>query len=158
MPTTKLLYYKHFFYIFTHIFGIQKNICFRILNLNEQCSNTFLSALYKFQIVLIVPFFFSFVHAPKCAYCISIICHVIQLFFYFMLAKDGCTAESIIVYMFILVIVIVFPSKKQKQKQKQKTNDPSFGLGKKLKSYVTIAHYLSFLLGKGGKPLYRKPY
>ena len=49
----------------------KKIVCFRILDLNEQCSNTFLSALYTFWIVLIVPFFFSFVHAPECAYCIS---------------------------------------------------------------------------------------
>ena len=47
--------------------------------------------------------------------------------------------------MFVIVIIFLF--------KKKKKNDPSFGLGKKLKSYATIACYLSFSLGKGRETL-----
>ena len=40
----------------------------------------------------------------------------------------------------------------------QKKNDLSFRLGKNSKVMPQLSHYLSFLLGKGGKSLYLKPY
>ena len=49
----------------------------------------------------------------------------------------------------MFVPVIVFLTKK---------NDPSFGLGKNSKVMPQLSCYLSFLLGKGGKSLYLKPY
>ena len=48
--------------------------------------------------------------------------------------------------MFILVTVIVFSLKKKKKKKKNSKVMPQ------------LPNYLSFLLGKGGKPLYLKPY
>ena len=45
-----------------------------------------------------------------------------------------------------------------KKKKKKKKKDLSFGLGKKLKVMPQLSCYLSFLLGKGGKPLYLKSY
>ena len=49
----------------------------------QLCTGSRMCSLYTF--------FFSFVHAPECAYCTPIlyICHIIQFCLYFMLAKDG---------------------------------------------------------------------
>ena len=49
--------------------------------------------------------------------------------------------------MLILVTVIVFSLKKKKKKKKKNS-----------KVMPQLPNYLSFLLGKGGKPLYLKPY
>ena len=49
-------------------------------------------------------------------------------------------------YLYIC-IVHMFSQKKKKKKKK----NPSLGLGKKLKRYAALPHYLSFLLGMGGK-------
>ena len=115
--------------------------------------------------------FFTFVHAPECAYCTPIlyICNVIQFclcftqakddsyhinllsLFFFMIAKDGVKCNCIYVYMFIICIHVFFLFKKKK-------NHPSFGLGKNSKVMPQLSRYLSFLLGKGGKTLYLKPY
>ena len=109
---TKLLYYRHFFYIFTHIFGIQKHV-FRIPNLKEQCSNIF---------------FFSFVQVPDCAHCtfffqlctcsgmclLYIICHVILFFFLILcwlrMVKCNNIIHPCIFYCFSLYILKSFKS------------------------------------------------
>ena len=52
----------------------------------------------------------------------------------------------------MFVLVIVFLKKKKKKK------NPSLGLGKNSKVIPQWSCYLSFLLGKGGKSLYLKPY
>ena len=51
-----------------------------------------------------------------------------------------------------LLLLYLFFQKRKKEK------NLSLGLGKKLKVMPQLPHYLSFLLGKGGKPLYLKPY
>ena len=72
---------------------------------------------------------------------------------YFTLAKDGECKSVICAYVLTIVILVFLFSKKKKEK------DLSFGLGKKnSKVMPQLPHYLSFLLGKGGKPLYLKPY
>ena len=72
-----------------------------------------------------------------------------------MLAKDD--SLSVIVYMFVIVIVFFFQKKKRKKKKKQKKTRASAWV-KNSKARPQLPHYLSFLLGKGGKPLYLKPY
>ena len=71
----------------SNIFSFQPCTCYRM------CS------LYTF--------FFSFVHAPECAYCTHIlyICHVIRFFLYFTLAKDGVKCNCIYAHRFVPVIV-----------------------------------------------------
>ena len=63
---------------------------------------------------------------------------------------------SITVYMYIICEYVFF--KKKKKKKKKKKTDPSFGLGKKLKSYATIVPLSIFSLGKGRESLCLKPY
>ena len=72
----------------------------------QLCTSSRMCSLYTF--------FFSFVHAPECAYCTSIlyICHVIQFYLYFMLAivKRNCI---------MFITVTVFSLKKKKKKKKR---------------------------------------
>ena len=64
-----------------------------------------------------------------------------------MLAKDGVKYNCI--YCIYVCTCYCFPLKK---------NDLSFILGENSKVMPQLSHYLSFLLGKGGKSLYLKPY
>ena len=84
----------------------------------------FLSALYKFRNVLIVLYI--------CKY-------ILQFLFYFMLAK---VVRCKCIYVQPIVLLHCYLNKIQK-------TDPSLGLGKKLKSYATIAPLSIFSLGKG---------
>ena len=141
---------------------------FRTLNLilkKKSNAQTFsFSALYKFQNVLLVhflfqvwtsskmcslyTFLFSFVHAPECAYCTSIlyICNIIQFYLYFMLAKDG--SYSIIVYMFVTVIVFLF--------LKNMTRASAWVKTQKLCHNCPTIYLFSW--ERERKPLYLKPY
>ena len=87
-------------------------------------------ALYKFWNVLIVYYYVTY----------------FKFFLYFMLAKEDVKCNMYIccncycIYFFF-----------QKKKKKKKT-DSSFSLGKNSKVMPQLPHYLSFLMGKGGKP------
>ena len=164
MPTTQILFFKlnHFSKSFVkiilhnHLFNFEdtfQNSQF-IFFLSKKKERAMLQHIF-FQLCTcsrmcsLYTFFFSFVHARECAYCTPIfyICHVIQFSFYFMLAKDGVKHKCIYVYIFVPVIVL-----------NTKKNDPSLGLGKNSKVMPQLSCYLSFLLGKGGRSLYLKPY
>ena len=66
-----------------------------------------------------------------------------------MLAKDGEHKSVICTYVLTIVIFVFLFSKKK---------DLSLAWVKNSKVMPQLPCYLSFLLGKGGKPLYLKPY
>ena len=128
-PLFRIFYKINIAYSIFKIPKVKSSESFQNPNLKEQCSKHFL-----FQLCT---------SSRMCSLYIIMSCNSNFIFILCWLRKNikhNCIN--------VIVIVIVFFSKK---------NDPSFGLGKKLKSYATIAP-LSFLLGKGGKPLYLKPY
>ena len=89
-------------------------------------------------------FFWLCTHSGMCLL-YSLLCHVIQFFLYFTLTKDGV---NVIVYMTCLYLLLFI--KKYKK-------DPYTSMGKKSKIMPQLPHYLSFLLGRGGKSLCLKP-
>ena len=152
------------------VFSLSKKKCQSTKTENvflfQPCTCSGMCSLYTFFFS-----FFSFVHAPECAYCTPILytCHIIQFvfcftqarngschvhlfpLFFFMPNKDSVKHTCIYIYIYIYMFVICIYLKKKK-------NKPSFGLGKNLKVMPQLSCYLSFLLGKGGKTLYLKPY
>ena len=163
MPTTQILFLKlnHFSKSFIKIilhnclFNFEdtfQNLIFIFFPLKKKramLQHIFFQLCTCSRMCSLYTFFFSFVHALECAYCTPIlyICHVIQFCLYFTLAKDGVKHNCIYVYMFVPVIVFL-----------TKKNDLSFGFAKNSKVMPQLSCYLSFLLGKGGKTLYLKPY
>ena len=96
----------------------------------------FFSALYKFWNVLIVCYYVTY-----------------KFNLYFTLAKEE---HKSIICKYILVILIVFLFSKKKKKRKKNTQ--ALAWVKNSNIMPQSSHYLSFLLGKGGKPLYLKTY
>ena len=98
----------------------------------------FFSALYKFRNVLIV-----FV------YMLFDVNTYFNFNFFFTLAKVVKHKNAYMYNLLFFYIVILIKSKKEKEKK----TDLSFSLGKKLKSYATIAPLSTFSLGKGRETL-----
>ena len=94
--------------------------------------------------------FFSFVQVLECVHCIYVM--YFKFYLYFTLAKDGECKSIIYTYVLTIVNLVFLFSKKKKKKTE------ALAWVKNSKVMPQLPHYLSFLLGKGGKPLYLKPY
>ena len=81
------------------------------------------------------------------------IIHVTYFNFIFILHWLRMRECKSVICTYVLTIVILFLFQKKKKKKHL-----SFSLGKNSKVMPQLPCYLSFLLGKGGKPLYLKPY
>ena len=99
--------------------------------------------------------FFSFVHAPECAYCSIgklVNCEFSSLSYFSALY----TLRYVLIVKVILVILI--QKKTKKKNKKNKKNDPYFGMGKNIKVIPQYALLSIFSLGKGREYLHLKPY
>ena len=98
-----------------------------------------------YQIIQTTHSFFQLCTCSRMCLLYPLLCHIIQFFLYFMLTTDGV---NVIVYMTCLYLLLL---KKKKKKYLYAS------MGKKSKIMPQLPHYLSFLLGRGGKYLHLKP-